>query len=517
MENRLNLKLMILSIFLVIYTLFFYISSVDKRSRVDVILQEHIHDLQIQYRLIQSYFISDANSIREAIQNNSYVVELFSRAKYASKKEQDAIRKELIEHLTPLYKRVLKKGILQFHFVFSNNITFLRMHKEDKFGDDLSDIRYSFEYVNKFQKMIYGFEQGKTVHGFRFISPIFDKEKRYIGAFDTSLSSDFIQNKLINSSKLHSHFLVKKDIFDVNSWGSKYLLENYVESMENKDYKYSPIDTINIEHKHLNEKTLLQPLIDTIAKKIALKEPFAVYGEIDNNVTVISFLPIQNIKDKKVVAYLVSYDADNNIYEILVHFKVLVITIFCGLIFLAYFIYITLKSKYMLKELASRDQLTSLYNRRYFYDVSKEILSISKREKYDISLLMIDIDKFKNFNDRYGHANGDRVLQVLALLLVDKTRDSDIVARVGGEEFVVLLPNTSESSAVKLAEKLRKFTEQQVIKIDNKRDTSCTISIGVSSVNMEEERVIEPAQIRADKALYRAKNSGRNRVCLLSP
>jgi diguanylate cyclase (GGDEF)-like protein/PAS domain S-box-containing protein len=166
-------------------------------------------------------------------------------------------------------------------------------------------------------------------------------------------------------------------------------------------------------------------------------------------------------------------------------------------------------------ELAYKDQLTNLYNRHYFYSMVQEIISLAKRERNPLSLMMIDIDKFKNINDTYGHGNGDIVIKSLATIMLENTRASDIVARIGGEEFVILLPNTSKDDAVTLANKLRKNVENHLIRFENNVDISITISIGVDSILVEDEVTIDKALARADEALYRAKENGRNNVQLL--
>jgi diguanylate cyclase (GGDEF)-like protein/PAS domain S-box-containing protein len=165
-------------------------------------------------------------------------------------------------------------------------------------------------------------------------------------------------------------------------------------------------------------------------------------------------------------------------------------------------------------ELAHRDQLTNLYNRHYFYNVVQEIISLAKREKKPLSVMMIDIDKFKNINDTYGHKNGDIVIKSLANIMLKTIRASDIVARVGGEEFVILLPNTSSTDAVTLANKLRKNVQNHLVQFENNVNINITVSIGVASVFVEDEVTIDKALARADEALYRAKEDGRNNVQL---
>jgi len=164
-----------------------------------------------------------------------------------------------------------------------------------------------------------------------------------------------------------------------------------------------------------------------------------------------------------------------------------------------------------LKILASTDPLTKLYNRRYFSDISANIFNLLKRDQKPLSIIMLDIDKFKKINDIYGHKVGDLVLVKLSELLTKSLRISDIICRYGGEEFVVLLPQIDLQGAAIVAENIRKIVE--IFSVEVKQSTiKFTISLGVSEVNFEIEQSVEQPINRADDAMYAAKNSGGNRV-----
>jgi len=163
---------------------------------------------------------------------------------------------------------------------------------------------------------------------------------------------------------------------------------------------------------------------------------------------------------------------------------------------------------------ASQDHMTKLYNRRYFSEISTKVMQLAVRNKKPLSVLMLDIDKFKNINDTYGHPVGDEVIISLANTLKDISRLSDIACRFGGEEFLVLLPETSSEGAMVIGEKIRKRVEELVITPQSDINIQFTISIGVSEFNREDELNLELSIHRADEALYEAKKGGRNRVCL---
>lgn len=167
-----------------------------------------------------------------------------------------------------------------------------------------------------------------------------------------------------------------------------------------------------------------------------------------------------------------------------------------------------------LKFLATTDPMTHLYNRRYFAEVSEDIITLSKRKKDQLSVIMIDIDEFKTVNDSYGHQVGDDVIKTLADKLIESQRDSDIICRYGGDEFVVLLPESSLDATVSVAQKIRKLVESTTIRLPSHEEFKFTISMGVAQVDLNNETNLEAALKRADDALYEAKDKGRNRVCM---
>ena len=159
-----------------------------------------------------------------------------------------------------------------------------------------------------------------------------------------------------------------------------------------------------------------------------------------------------------------------------------------------------------------RDPLTGLPNRMAFDERITLEINRCKRNHENICIAMWDIDHFKKVNDTYGHDAGDRVLKLLAQIINTRVRKVDMFSRIGGEEFVILLPQTSYSDAFNVANNLRKKVEQNRLKVKTQdKPLSLTISAGVSIYQLGED--LEYVMDRADKALYQAKNSGRNKVC----
>jgi diguanylate cyclase (GGDEF)-like protein len=162
-------------------------------------------------------------------------------------------------------------------------------------------------------------------------------------------------------------------------------------------------------------------------------------------------------------------------------------------------------------DLATRDPLTGLYNRRMFNELANAALSRARRTQASVSLLALDLDRFKRVNDAYGHLTGDQVLTTFAKVLGNTLRKEDLVARYGGEEFVALLPDTTQSAAVRLAERVRTSLAKMTIRSAG-HHVHITVSIGLVSERGSQLPSLKALLSSADEALYAAKELGRNRV-----
>lgn len=163
----------------------------------------------------------------------------------------------------------------------------------------------------------------------------------------------------------------------------------------------------------------------------------------------------------------------------------------------------------LLYELATIDEKTGVYNNKFFKTISEMELDKAKRKIGPLSLMILDLDNFKKLNDTYGHLIGDEILKRLAFVLKSNTRKYDIISRFGGEEFVVLLPNTQVKRAKLVCERMRR-------EVQNDRELkkySVTFSGGLTEY--KEGDSVKKMQLRADKAVYQAKKKGKNRIELL--
>ncbi|MHC4662702.1 MAG: GGDEF domain-containing protein [Planctomycetota bacterium] len=165
------------------------------------------------------------------------------------------------------------------------------------------------------------------------------------------------------------------------------------------------------------------------------------------------------------------------------------------------------------REISITDPLTGIYNRRYLMEALEREVSRAKRYSHKLSFMMIDVDHFKCYNDRYGHQMGDTILRIIADHMRNATRKNDLIARYGGEEFSVVLPETGKKEALQFAERLRQEVQKNpYLECDSHPDGRITISIGVAEMPADAENEDKLISL-ADEALYRAKQAGRNRVC----
>jgi diguanylate cyclase (GGDEF)-like protein len=164
---------------------------------------------------------------------------------------------------------------------------------------------------------------------------------------------------------------------------------------------------------------------------------------------------------------------------------------------------------------AVTDEMTRIYNHRYFQQRLDEELMRATRYDNRISLLILDVDHFKNFNDTYGHPEGDRVLKMVAKLIERSVREVDIVARYGGEEFVVICPEKNGEGSLTPAERIRSSVAEYDFRINGK-PAPITVSLGIACFPDQAKSKEELIQ-KADFALYYSKQHGRNRVSLFNP
>jgi len=398
------LKIKFIILFIIIICTTFYINTLNKNSLIQKELNEVIKELKINFEITMYNNNRDAKSIISSLRHNKKIINLLTQALDADDDKRDQLREKLQQMLTKKYKSMRMRGVLQFHFVFPDNTTFLRMHKPSKYGDYLGDIRYDFYITNKTHKPSFGFEQGRTSHAFRNVFPLFN-EGRYIGCCDIAFTSESLQNNLININKIHSHFLVNKSIFDVKNWKREFMILKYMQSIENPNYMYAITDNTEKMKLHSSKLKLINPHKKYIIKSMNNSKEFAIYQKIDKDIKVVAFLPIKNIHNSKTVAYLVSYTKSKHIQNILDTYHLINYIVFFGFLTIFYLVYRLISIKESLQKEVQRQTNEILQKDKIVQEQSKlaamgeMVGAIAHQWRQPLNSLNINIE---NLDDDYA-------------------------------------------------------------------------------------------------------------------
>lgn len=517
---------------------------------------------------------------------------------------------KLYELTLPRYKTLREENpnlmIMQFHAPDGHSI--LRMHRKEVFGDDIAARRPMVRMTHRTQTIHAGFEGGIEGIAYRIIVPLVE-DKKYIGAVEFGVDPDYIINKLVQTTKMDTLFMLHESRMaaaDSQKYQEGYngyrfahlnplqrpLIEEFVKDNpalnqriihhEEKDFDVIPIYLVGDNGKPIglflcfNDVTvgyqeklqiIVQSLVVTLViiimllgiieyafarltKKIIYQDKYistilnsqkSIIIVIDDgeivyvNTAFFNYLQYRTLeeftqKHRCICELFETTESENYLQPkmdgmswseyVLAHKdiehkakitrngKTSTFTVDVQMMEYDNVLrqVVVLSDVTNLNNLATVDMLTQVTNRFEFDKMLGHSIAVSKRYNRALSVLLVDIDHFKLINDNFGHLVGDEILKSFSKLLRQQIRQSDIVARWGGEEFIILLPDTSLSSAITMADALRQRIE--VNPFESVGNITC--SIGVAEFNAIEEA--DDLLRRADENLYRAKHSGRNRV-----
>ena len=483
-----------------------YLIGFATLKQKDIYLNMQTELLTSKYKTNYQYFKIMSQDIYSIYEDNSAIITLLAKAKHGNDLQRDKLRTQLYKKLNRRYKRLKNMGVLQLHFHLPNNVSFLRMHKPEKFGDDLTLIRESVKLTNQTKTPQEGFEIGKIVHGFRFVYPLFNKQE-HIGSMEISFGSHKLVESIIDRTILHTHFLVLKD--EVEKKIFKALKGNlYTTSLESPDYLLENESHVMDSNTNVDKGIFNKKFISKITQNMQMQKAFSLASSFNKETTIGSFIPIMNLQNTQAVAYLALYtesDYLDNLDMEKQYIKMLFVTVLF-LLFL-FSVYVTLNNV-RLQRMAHFDELTTLPNRAYFYIQLEIELNRAKRLNNKLAVMFIDLDGFKAVNDTYGHNMGDKLLVAAAQRLRSCVRNIDIVARLGGDEFTIVLCDIKEDKdAIDVANKIIKTLGKSFI-ID-KQLVNIGASIGIS-LFPQHAKDSDTLIKESDTAMYKAKENGKN-------
>jgi diguanylate cyclase (GGDEF)-like protein len=436
------------------------------------------------------------------------ISEIMYLASFGDESEQDEIRDILFNRLSPLYNAARQYNFSQIHFHLNDGVSFLRFHNKDVYGDSLVDIRDSVDILVNEQRYVTGFEEGRFLSGYRYVFPLF-YDTIYVGSVELSVSASSIISELYKSTNqidigmiLDVNALTSVRVEDLNIYHVPTLLsDQYMIEKENLEFLMTSSKSLKL----LNDVAFNQALIEKINGNLLEQRSFDLHMKYMGDNYLVHFNELRNIGNRH-VGYIGMISLDERINGFGYERSQLVLVVSAIMMLMIALFYLVMKKEEAISKYAMMDSLTGIYNRGTFTDFSRKLLARQRREQSPITIAMIDIDNFKEANDQHGHRVGDKVLGEIANVILDCIRDSDVLARYGGDELVLLLPDTDLDVALCVLERIRATIEStQFTKIK-----TITVSIGVHQIQTKED--LDDAIIQADVALYQAKSLGRNRI-----
>ena len=519
MEDRALTKLfcVLSAVVIAIATAWVFSSYQLARKGAEAVVAERGLLLQRSYHSDISKYGGFMLETAEYIANDLTVSELMAEGAAAQAAHNQAglkaARNQLLQHVTGSWDGFTQANSDRImHFQFSPAVSFLRMHRPDRFGDDLYDIRPGVVRVNATKKPISGYESGRYFRGIRGITPIFattaKEEGVHVGALEVGIALTTILNNLALESGIHfavlfEHSHLQETLSDeqTQAYFNQHVgIDKYV-----LDWRSDPISDETLIRKSLEPDSFVTQteLVESDGRTWGVTQ----FPLIESATGVNSGVPVG-----VVMAWFDAEDVIEQVREQLMFSAVVALFI---VIIIEGFLFLGLKRESELRKerfMSLTDALSGISNRRHFDETLEQEVRRATRSGSDLSIILGDIDFFKKFNDHYGHQEGDECIQRIAQALQSGLRRAgDFLARYGGEEFVIVLPDTPLSEAEIVAERLRKSVlGAQITHATHPDSDIVTMSFGVASGKVSNATAGKLMVATADRALYEAKASGRD-------
>jgi len=430
-------------------------------------------------------------------------------------------REQLLRGSALLFSELKKKyAITHLYFSDPNRVNILRVHQPERFGDTVD--RSTTLQAQQKNQTSYGAELGPLgTFTLRLVTPWFGSDGKLLGFVELGMEIDHVLRAVQRQANVKAFILVDKEFLDRQAWESGMHMLGRL-----PDWNQFADVVLNIQANEHMPADLLRSLQSGPAGEqnvvlIPVVAGRSVYRAV--------IQPLRDAAGRRVGSMVMLVDVSPEAetlqaktLDALIRDSAWVGGMTC-VILLIFFYWLVGRvgqrldqDQQRLRELADHDGLTGLFSHRMHYLRLKEEFARSGRTGQPISLLLLDIDHFKQINDRYGHLAGDLALKTISDLVTSTCREMDIACRYGGEEFTVILPETAADAALLAAERLCQIIEAHAFDFEDNKNVHITVSIGVATSS---EHLASAAELTAaaDRAMYRAKEQGRNRVERVTP
>jgi diguanylate cyclase (GGDEF)-like protein len=487
-----------------------YVIGLVEGGKEQQYLEMQTKILQTKYTTNYKYFKIMSQDIYSMYSENFNVTDIISKVKDSNTTQQIYLRDKLYNLLKKRYKRLKNMGVNELNFYLSDTSTFLQMNRKESYGKYAKKPHKGIVLTNKSKNPTEGFEVKDNIQGFRFIYPLFDTNKSYLGCMEISYSSKEILDSILDKFVYEVHFLVLKKVLDFNNH-TKEVTQYYDTSSESPDYLIEKATHYKREFKELDEVLMSTLLLEEIQHNMRQSKAFSSSTFFNFHSIIVTLLPIKDMQNSS-AAYIVVYSESDYLANLIMEKKYIYMLFYSSILLLFIFGIYTIMHKHRLHVMAHFDALTQLPNRSSFYIEFRLELDKARRFKNRLALLFLDLDGFKRVNDTYGHDVGDSLLIDVAQRLRESIRTTDLAARLGGDEFTIILNGVNDGvESLEIAQKIiDKLSNPFHI---NHHSINISASIGIA-IYPEHGNDLDTLVKNADDMMYEAKASGKNRAKL---
>ncbi len=511
LKDKRKVRVLVVSLFLLGFAFSCFVLFLNYRGRMERLGSESLERLSSAVEATLDVYGRMVEMVFDGTARQPEVRVLYHRAQQTADPLERAFWRGCIRNrLEPAFDRLSFYNIRLLNLVLPDGTIFLRMHSPDLYGDNV--LSYSSLQRTALERRApeRGFQVGRTAGSFRFSFPLF-LGSEFLGSAEYGLSSSALLEQLQKQFPGHYLLLLRSEALrslERGEFSRRYTLSRYAkgfyEEVRAQEGQVSPkgLDPEILER--LREEAE-RPLGKTLSS-LTRGEPFSLFVHIGPQSYVFSFLPIKD-PSGDFLGYIAGINRNPAAEELLktyLHFAFLLLLFFAVA---ALLLHQTLRSHSKLVDDAMFDSLTGALKKAEFDALAKNEANRAKRYRFPLSVILFDLDGFKSVNDLHGHLVGDSVLKTLAQVIRGSIRGTDSFFRWGGDEFLLVLPHTEKEGARKLAEKLRRLAGQ----IEAGPVKGVSLSLGIAELE-EDDTDLGTVLKRADEALYRAKEKGKNQV-----